>query len=69
MDTYDVIKNNKDYIELANLVWTISHPKDDYEQDIMTAVGTDKKLYLFYQYPYQSNADYLEYFNMHIKVN
>ena len=35
----------------------------------MSAVKTDRKVYLLYQAPYQSNADDLEAFNVHIKVS
>ena len=35
----------------------------------MTAVENYKQVYMFYQSPYQSNADYLESFKVDIKVS
>ena len=35
----------------------------------MAIVKTDKQVYLFYQDPYQANAEYMEYFKDHIKVS
>ena len=35
----------------------------------MDAVESDKKVYLFYQAPYQSNMDYLGAFKDNLKVN
>ena len=35
---------------------------------VMSATETDKKVYLFYHTPYQSNADFLENFKVHVEV-
>ena len=69
MDTYGVIETDQDSIELSKLIWTICHLQDDYKQDIMAVVETNKQVYIFYQAPYQSNADYLEAFKSHINVS
>ena len=34
----------------------------------MAAVETDKQVYMVYQAPYHSNADYMEAFKAHIKL-
>ena len=34
----------------------------------MAAVETNKQVYMFYQVPYQSNADYLKALKAHIKL-
>ena len=35
----------------------------------MAAVETNKQVYMFYQVPYQSNADYLKALKAHIKLS
>ena len=35
----------------------------------MAAVETDKRVYIFYQAPYQSSVDYLEVFKGNFKVS
>ena len=68
MDKYDAIETYQCRIEISNLIQTICHLQDDNKQDAMAAVEKNKKVYLFYQVPYQSNADYLEAFKAHLKV-
>ena len=62
MDKYDVIETDQESIELENLIWTICHLQDDNKQYVMDTVKNNKQVYMFYQAPYQSNADYLEAF-------
>ena len=69
MNTYDKIETDQDGIDLANLIRTIWHLQDDVKKDIISAVETNKQLYLFDQNPYQSNENYLEHFKAHIKVS
>ena len=69
MDTYGVIETYKDWIDLANLIRTIWHLQNDDKQVIMATVETNKKVYILYQVPYQSNVDYMEAFKAHLKVS
>ena len=59
MYTYYVIETNQDKIEISNLIRTIWPLQDDNKQDFIASVETYKKVYLFYQAPYKSNADYI----------
>ena len=69
MDKYDTTEIYQDRIELAKLIRTICHLQDDDKQYVMAAVETNKQVYMFYQAPYQSNADYLEKFKAHLKLS
>ena len=69
MDKYDAIETDQDGIELANMIWTICHLQDDEKQYVMAAAETNKHVYMFYQEPYHSNAEYLEAFKVHLKVS
>ena len=42
--------------------------QDNNNQDIMAAVETNKKVYLFNQDSYKSNTDYRKAFEDHLKV-
>ena len=42
MGKYDIIKIDKDGIEISKLIRTICHLQDDDKQDIMSAVETNK---------------------------
>ena len=42
MGKYDIIKTDKDGIEISKLIRTICHLQDDDKQDIMSAVETNK---------------------------
>ena len=68
MDKYYAIETGQYGIDLAKPIWNICHPQDDEKKYVMSTVETNKQVYLFYQEPYQSNADYLEAFRAHIKV-
>ena len=68
MDKYDTIEKNQDGIELSRLIRTIYHLQYEDKQDVIAEVEIDKHIYLFYQKPYQSNADYLESFKAHLKL-
>ena len=69
MDKYDIIETYEYGIDIYKLIRTIWHLQYDEKQDIMTAVENYKQVYMFYQSPYQSNADYLESFKVDIKVS
>ena len=43
--------------------------QDDDNQDAMSKVETDKRVYFFYQAPYHSNTYYLEAFKANLKVS
>ena len=59
MDKYDAIETYWYGIKLAKLIWTIYHIQDDDKQDVMSAVEINNQVDMFYQAPYQSNADHL----------
>ena len=69
MDTYDATKTDQYGIELSKLIWNTLQQQDDYKQDSMAAMKTIKQLDMFYQAPYQSNANYLESLKAHLKVS
>ena len=50
------------------MIRTICHLQADDKKYIMATVEKDMQLYLLYQSPYQSNADYLEAFKANIKL-
>ena len=47
------------FIELEKLICSAWHLQDNEKQDVMAVVETDKQVYMFYQEPYQHNAEYL----------
>ena len=59
MDTYDVVEMDQDRIEISKVICTIYHLQDDDKQDVMSAVEINNQVDMFYQAPYQSNADHL----------
>ena len=69
MDTYGAIKTDQYGIEPAKMIRTICNLQYGEKQDVMAAVETNKKVYLFYQAPSQTNEDYMEAFKKHIKVS
>ena len=69
MHTYDVVETDQDGIEITKMIWTICHTQDYYKQEVRDAVETNKKLYLFYQVPFQTNKDQLEASKAYLKVN
>ena len=51
MDTFNIIKTNKDGVDISKLIWTICHQQDGDKQDFMVGVETYKQVYLFLSVP------------------
>ena len=62
------ISKNQDGLKLMVLIRNVLHQKDKTEQNTLESVHADKALYLCYQKPDQTNAQYLHAFKAKAEV-
>ena len=68
MPGFEAAATAMDGITLLGLFRSVCHQHDDTKQGTMTVVQTDKRAFLYYQKPSQSNVDYLAEFKLIQKV-
>jgi len=69
MSVYSTIESNQDGIELLKLIQIMCHQHDESKHGNTVIVNLDKRAFLYYQHPNQTNTDYLAKFKAIIKGN